>query len=243
MIWNSCESPRSKELNGKVPLDTFATINARWEPAQIRRRDLNRVIEVRSQVEPGVRGNDVVKEVLASEEMRQLLDAVPAGYRVEAGGNLENSQDGVEQLSTALGISLIAIIMLLVIQYNGWAKPVIILTTLPLALIGALPGLFITGNAAGIHAAIGHTLAVWNRAQYGHHLHRVRRHPHQTTRRTSRTAPVRCAASRFNSSVAAWWRQASSDCSPSFSRQPRRSGVCCRWHWPEGHSGKAWPGA
>ena len=140
---------------GKVPLNAFATINARWEPAQIRRRHLNRVIEVRSQVEAGVRGNDVVKEVLASEAMQQLLEDMPPGYRVEAGGNLENSQDGAEQLSTALGISLLTIIVLLVIQYNGWAKPVIILTTLPLALIGALPGLFLTGNALGFMPQLG----------------------------------------------------------------------------------------
>ena len=139
----------------KVPLETFATTEVRWEPAQIRRRDLNRVIEVRSQVEPGVRGNDVVKGVLASDEMQQLLREMPPGYRVEAGGNLENSEDGVEQLSTALGISLITIVMLLVIQYNGWAKPVIILTTLPLALIGALPGLYITGNPLGFMPQLG----------------------------------------------------------------------------------------
>ena len=74
---------------------------------------------------------------------------------MEAGGNLENSEDGIEQLSTALGISLITIVMLLVIQYNGWAKPVIILTTLPLALIGALPGLYITGNALGFMPQLG----------------------------------------------------------------------------------------
>ena len=74
---------------------------------------------------------------------------------MEAGGNLENSENGIEQLSTALGISLITIVMLLVIQYNGWAKPVIILTTLPLALIGALPGLYITGNALGFMPQLG----------------------------------------------------------------------------------------
>lgn len=141
--------------HGKVPLDTFASIDVHWEPAQIRRRDLNRIIEVRSQVEPGVRGNDVVKDVLAAEEMQKLLEEMPPGYRVEAGGNLENSQDGAEQLSMALGMSLLVIIMLLVIQYNGWAKPVIILTTLPLALIGALPGLYLTGNALGFMPQLG----------------------------------------------------------------------------------------
>ena len=52
---------------------------------------------------------------------------------VEIGGMLEESQDSSEQLSVSLGISLISIIVLLVIQYNGWAKPMIILATLPLA--------------------------------------------------------------------------------------------------------------
>ena len=140
---------------GKIPLNAFADVDARWEPAQIRRRDLNRVIEVRCQVEPGVRGNDVVNAIMASDEMRQLLDEMPPGFRVEAGGNLENSQDGAAQLSAALGISLLAIILLLVIQYNGWSKPLIILATLPLALIGALPGLYLTGNALGFMPQLG----------------------------------------------------------------------------------------
>ncbi|TWU30830.1 efflux RND transporter permease subunit [Novipirellula artificiosorum] len=140
---------------GKIPLNAFADVDVRWEPAQIRRRDLNRVIEVRCQVEPGVRGNDVVNAIMASDEMRQLINEMPPGFRVEAGGNLENSQDGAAQLSAALGISLLAIILLLVIQYNGWSKPLIILATLPLALIGALPGLYITGNALGFMPQLG----------------------------------------------------------------------------------------
>ena len=45
--------------------------------------------------------------------------------------------------------------LLLVIQYNGWAKPIVILATLPLALIGALPGLWITGNPLGFMPQLG----------------------------------------------------------------------------------------
>jgi multidrug efflux pump subunit AcrB len=47
------------------------------------------------------------------------------------------------------------IILLLVIQYNGIAKPIIILTTLPLALIGSFFGLYITGNPLGFMPQLG----------------------------------------------------------------------------------------
>ena len=77
-----------------------------------------------------------------SAEMEQLVSEMPGGYGVQVGGNLEKSNDNAAYLAVCLGISVLTIILLLVIQYNGWAKPVIILTTLPLALIGALPGLW-----------------------------------------------------------------------------------------------------
>ena len=141
--------------NGKVPLNSIATIGPRWEPAKIVRRDLNRVIEVNSEVEPGVLGNDVVKRIMDSEEMKQLQSELSSGFRVEIGGNLENSNDSAADLAVCLGISLLTIVLLLVIQYNGWAKPMIILATLPLALIGALPGLWVTDNALGFMPQLG----------------------------------------------------------------------------------------
>ncbi len=139
----------------KVPLSAVASVSPKWEQGRIERRNLNRVIQVRAQVESGVMGNDVVKKVMASEQMRQLQAELPAGYYVEVGGNLEESEQGSSQLALCLGISLLSIILLLVIQYNGWAKPIIILTTLPLALIGAIPGLYFTGNPLGFMPQLG----------------------------------------------------------------------------------------
>ena len=142
-------------LHGKVPLNAIATVEPRWDAARIERRDMNRTIEVRAQVEPGTRGNDVVGRIMKSEDMAALQNRLPSGFRVEVGGSLEASQESAEQLSLSLGISILTIILLLVIQYNGWAKPMIILTTLPLALIGALPGLWLTGNALGFMPQLG----------------------------------------------------------------------------------------
>lgn len=139
----------------KVPLDAIATVTPRWEPAKIERRDLNRVISVSSQVEPGILGNDVVKGIMAAPAMQKLVSEMPAGFSVEVGGNLEKSNDNAAYLLACLGMSVRCIILLLVIQYNGWAKPIIILTTLPLALIGAIPGLYFTNNALGFMPQLG----------------------------------------------------------------------------------------
>jgi multidrug efflux pump subunit AcrB len=113
------------------------------------------MIEVTSQVEPGFRGNDIVRNLLNSPEYAQIQASLPPGFRIEPGGAFEDSQEGAQQLSVCLGISLLLIIMCLVIQYNGWIKPLIILTTLPLALIGALPGLYFTGNPLGFMPQLG----------------------------------------------------------------------------------------
>jgi multidrug efflux pump subunit AcrB len=142
-------------INGKVPLTSIATILPRWEPATIDRRDLNRVIEVRSQVEPGVMGNDIVNNIMASDEMKQLEKNLPDGFRIEVGGTLEKSQESAEQMGVCFSISILVIVLCLVIQYNGWVKPIIILSTLPMALIGALPGLYFTGNPLGFMSQLG----------------------------------------------------------------------------------------
>lgn len=139
----------------KVPLGTIAKIVPRWETARIERRDLNRVIEVRSQVETGFRGNDIVKAILTDPEFQKLEASLPPGFFIEVGGSLEDSQEGSEQLAVCLGISLLSIVLILVVQYNGWAKPTIILMTLPLALIGALPGLYFTSNPLGFMPQLG----------------------------------------------------------------------------------------
>ena len=139
----------------KVPLSAVAKIESRWEPAKIERRDRNRVIEVRSAMEPGAPGNDVTDRVDSSDEMAELRSELPNGYRIEVGGALEESAKSSRQMLTSFGVSFLLIVLCLVFQYNGWAKPMIIIATLPLALIGALPGLYFTGNMIGFMPQLG----------------------------------------------------------------------------------------
>ena len=140
---------------GKVPLDAVASFGPRWDPAKIERRMLNRMVEVRSRIEEGVLANDVVEKIMASVEMQKLRADLPAGYWIEIGGEMYETIKSRKEMSVALGISILLIVLCLIVQYNGWAKPVIILATLPLALIGALLGLYVTENSLGFMPQLG----------------------------------------------------------------------------------------
>jgi multidrug efflux pump subunit AcrB len=140
---------------GKVPLDSVASVEVRREPAKIDRRFLQRVIEVRTRNKAGFRANDIVLDVLASDEFENWADGLPPGYWWEVGGELFESNTSKSELALSFTISILAIILLLIIQYNGFAKPLIILATLPLALIGAMLGLYVTDNPLGFMPQLG----------------------------------------------------------------------------------------
>ncbi|TWU43400.1 Multidrug export protein AcrF [Novipirellula aureliae] len=141
--------------NGKIPLESLARFEFSWEPAKIQRRNMNRVIEVSSQMEPGVTGNDVVSRVLKSDELKQLEASLPSGFWIEPGGAFQESQESGAQMGVSFLISFILIVLCLIFQYNGWFKPFMILATLPLALVGAWLGLSVTDNTLGFMPQIG----------------------------------------------------------------------------------------
>jgi multidrug efflux pump subunit AcrB len=93
--------------------------------------------------------------VLDSEQMKSLQQQLPAGFVIEPGGAFEESLDSRVQMLTSFAMSFFLIVLCLVFQYNGWSKPLIVLATLPLALIGALPGLYVTGNSIGFMPQLG----------------------------------------------------------------------------------------
>lgn len=140
---------------GKIPLSAIAEFERSFEMAKIDRRNMNRVIEVSSQMEPGVTGNDVVNRVLASEELQQLEADLPAGLWIEPGGAYEESAEAGGQMMVSFGFSFVLIVLCLIFQFNGWAKPIVILSTLPLALVGAWLGLYLSDLSLGFMPQLG----------------------------------------------------------------------------------------
>ena len=141
--------------NGKVPLNSIASMIPTWQPGKIARRDQNRSIEVSAEVEEGISGNDVVLRVWNSDRMKELKKSLPLGYKIEIGGALEESQTASVQMMTSFGVSMLCIVLILVMQYNGWSKTLVILTTLPLAVIGAWFGLWLMDSPLGFMPQLG----------------------------------------------------------------------------------------
>ncbi|MCC9606246.1 efflux RND transporter permease subunit [Blastopirellula sp. JC732] len=140
---------------GKVPLSAVASVAATWEPAIIDRRDMNRTIEVRSRVEPGASGNDITMRVMNSPEMQELQAHLPPGFRVEIGGAMEESLKAQGKMLKSFGLSFVVIILLLIVQFNSLSKMLVIVATLPLAMIGSIFGLWVTSNPLGFMPQLG----------------------------------------------------------------------------------------
>ncbi len=139
--------------SGKLPLDAVAHTVAGWQPSIIRRLNNERVIRVGCQVDEGYLANDVASAVRPG--LDTVLDALPPGYRLEQGGELEKTVESQEKIGSAFLISFFLILLVLISQYNSIVKPLIVLLAVPLALIGALLGLFLTGWAMGFMPLLG----------------------------------------------------------------------------------------
>lgn len=141
--------------NGKLPLNSIAKAVPSWQPVKIERRNMNRTIEVKAEVEDGISGNDVVNAIMGSDEMKEIEANLPTGFKIEVGGSLEESQSAAGQMGMSFMMSFLAIVLILVVMYNGWSKTLLILATLPMAMMGAWLGLWLTDNPLGFMPQLG----------------------------------------------------------------------------------------
>jgi cobalt-zinc-cadmium resistance protein CzcA len=125
-----------RAANGvRVPLSQVAKIEMVEAPAQISRENgVRRVV-----VESNVRGRDLggfVKDVQAS--IATLVKELPPGYYVDYGGQFENQQRAMRQLSLVLPVALILILLFLFLALDSVTNSLLVLLNLPFALVGGV---------------------------------------------------------------------------------------------------------
>jgi len=138
---------------GKLPLAAIAEPRTGWQPSMIARHDRTRAIRVSSQVADGYLAPEV--SAAALPRLRELVDALPPGYSLEEEGEAKDSREGQENMGGAFGISLVVILLVLVTQYDSILKPFVVLTAVPLAVVGALVGLLLSGWPLGFMPLLG----------------------------------------------------------------------------------------
>ncbi|HEX9024063.1 MAG TPA: efflux RND transporter permease subunit, partial [Geobacteraceae bacterium] len=135
----------------RVPLRAVATLAPEWQTSRIVRRNGVRTLTIRAYVKPGYYASKLLEQVIPQIKALQL----PIGYRIDFGGEKENQEETFPEMLVALAISLVAIFLVLLVQFRTISEPLVVMASIPLTLLGAVFGLLITHNPFGFTAFMG----------------------------------------------------------------------------------------
>ena len=141
---------------GAVPLGQLANARVQWRPSVIHHRDHRRVVTVAAQLGPQKTYDQVVSP------LRQRLSrlTLPAGVSLQYGGEAEGSREANSSLLRALPVGALLLVLSLMVQFNSFRRLGIVLATVPLSLIGVIPGLLLTDQPFGFMSTLGLTALV-----------------------------------------------------------------------------------
>ncbi|WP_245725363.1 efflux RND transporter permease subunit [Pandoraea oxalativorans] len=139
--------------NGPVPLATLGRVVDELEYGVIWERDRQPTITVRSDVRAGKQGIDVTEAVY--KKLGDIRKALPVGYRIEIGGSVEESGKGQASINAQMPIMVIAVLTLLMIQLQSFARTMLVVLTAPLGMIGVVATLLLFGKPFGFVAMLG----------------------------------------------------------------------------------------
>jgi Cu/Ag efflux pump CusA len=143
--------PIDTAAGGPVPIRLLADVRRELGPNMILRENVQRRIVVSANVAGRDLGG-VVDDIRAAVARSVPM---PAGYRVEYGGQFESGQSASRRL-LALGVGVVAaLFMLLVLAFGRARDALLIMLNLPLALIGGVAGVFLSGGVLSVASMIG----------------------------------------------------------------------------------------
>jgi multidrug efflux pump len=140
--------------NGKaVAITQIADIQYELEEGIVWRRNRLPTITVRADVRGDAQGPDVTNRL--NPQLDALRAALPLGYRIEAGGALEDSAKGQRSIVAGVPLLVIVVLTLLMIQLQSFSRTLMVVLTAPLGLIGVTAALLLFGKPFGFVAMLG----------------------------------------------------------------------------------------
>jgi cobalt-zinc-cadmium resistance protein CzcA len=138
--------------NGEaISISEIVTIKKTNGPVEIKHERARRFVSIQT----NVNGIDLVSFVnnLQSTIHKELK--LPAGYSITYGGEFKNQQATMKRLSIVVPIALVLIFMILYMTFKSIIQSIIIFTTIPLAMMGGVFGLYITQSYLSVPASVG----------------------------------------------------------------------------------------
>ncbi len=138
------------ESERPVTLEAVATVDIARGPAEIRRVAQERVAMITANVAYGDLG-------AAADAAGRIIDRVPmpSGITATVSGQSEEMQESFTSMRFALALAIFLVYLVMASQFESLIHPFVILFTIPLALVGAVLALFVTGTTINIVAFIG----------------------------------------------------------------------------------------
>ncbi|MGI9182578.1 MAG: efflux RND transporter permease subunit [Longimicrobiaceae bacterium] len=141
---------RIETANGSVALGAIATLGFGEGPAEIVRRNGSRVALVEAQ--PA--GRDLAGAISRIEQEVRSVPA-PADVAIVVAGQSQELRDSIRSMQFALLLAIFLVYLVMASQFESLRQPFVILVSIPLAAVGAILSLWITGTPVSVVALIG----------------------------------------------------------------------------------------
>ncbi|MBB6221356.1 efflux RND transporter permease subunit [Rhizobium leguminosarum] len=137
----------------QVPLDQIGHSEIRFEEPILKRRDRMPVITIRSDINEASQPPEVSEQILKA--LQPLIASLPVGYRIEMGGNIEESLKANNALVKIFPAMIAAMLIVIVLQVRSLSTMTMVMLTGPLGLAGAVPVLLLFDKPFGFNAILG----------------------------------------------------------------------------------------
>lgn len=138
-----------------IRLAQFADVNLGIGPSRLERFNRNSSVTLRAQAY-GVSPGAIAKQFTSALNKSKM----PQGVEVQATGDMKKMSDSMSVLQTAILLSLLLIYLSLVLLYNNWSDPVVVMISIPLSVVGALLALALSNTAMSIYAMLGMVMLI-----------------------------------------------------------------------------------
>jgi multidrug efflux pump subunit AcrB len=136
-----------------VPLSQVAKVKYELEEPVLWRRNRDMAITVRADVKDGEQAVSVTKEI--APLLKGIEAKLPAGYRVDVGGAVEESDTANKALAAVAPVMVLTILLILMLQLQSFSKMTMVFLTAPLGLIGVVAALLVFRAPLGFVAILG----------------------------------------------------------------------------------------
>ena len=143
----------SSQQSTKVPLSQFATTRIATQEGRIIRLERFHTISVQGFPVAGSLASDVTRDIMP--KINELRRSLPAGYRIEIGGEYDQQRTGFLNVTVVLTVSVVAIFLVLLAQFKNAVEPLLVLAATPFGIAGAIIALAAMHVPFGFMAFLG----------------------------------------------------------------------------------------